>query len=204
MTALDAFFESYYRLRPVNATFTGIHTHDDRLPDWSPDGLEAAADEMRSLRASLDDVPTDAEALQNVAVRDRALAIAFLDIQLAELDTLHFQRGNPSLALGEAAFGVISLVTRPFAPAADRARSLASRLDAWPVFLAGARESIDHELRIVNPAPQREIRFVEAAKVSTQQPELLRFVRGPRHRRHRLVFRAPFTEDFGERCEKGP
>ena len=37
MKALDAFFESYYRLRPVNATFTGVHDYDDRLPDWSPE-----------------------------------------------------------------------------------------------------------------------------------------------------------------------
>ena len=142
MTALDAFFERYYRLRPVNATFTGIHAHDDLLPDWSPDGLAAAAGEMRSLRASFGTVPTDADSLRTVGVRDCALAIAFLDVQLAELETLHFQRGNPSLALGEAAFGVISLITRPFAPAADRARSLAGRLEAWPVFLAGARQSI--------------------------------------------------------------
>src|SRR6185503_14170498 len=53
MTPLGAFFESYYRLRPVNATFTGIHDHDHRLPDWSPDGLASAADEMRALRRSL-------------------------------------------------------------------------------------------------------------------------------------------------------
>ena len=49
MTALQAFFESYYRLRPVNATFTGIHDHDACLPDWSPEGLESAVDEMRIL-----------------------------------------------------------------------------------------------------------------------------------------------------------
>ncbi len=53
MTDLNAFFDSYYRLRPVNATFTGVHTYDDRLPDWSPDGLDRAADEMRALRAAL-------------------------------------------------------------------------------------------------------------------------------------------------------
>ena len=142
MSRLDAFFASYYRLRPVNATFTGIHEHDDRLPDWSPEGLAAAADEMRSIRASLGDAPTDAAALREVARRDRTLAIAFLDVQLAELDSPHFQRGNPSLALGEATFGVVSLITRPFAPAVQRARSLASRLEAWPRFLAGARQSI--------------------------------------------------------------
>ena len=54
MPALDGFFESYYRLRPVNATFTGIHDHDHRLPDWSPDGLAGALDEMRALRAAIE------------------------------------------------------------------------------------------------------------------------------------------------------
>jgi Bacterial protein of unknown function (DUF885) len=143
MTALGPFFESYYRLRPVNATFTGVHEHDDRLPDWSPDGLAAAADEMRRIRESLGDVPTGAS-LRDVAQRDRALAISFLDVQIAEIDSLHFQRGNPSLALGEAVFGVVSLITRPFASAARRARSLEARLEALPEFLAGARRSIVH------------------------------------------------------------
>jgi len=34
MSALAGFFDSYYRLRPVNATFTGVHDFDHRLPDW--------------------------------------------------------------------------------------------------------------------------------------------------------------------------
>jgi hypothetical protein len=52
---LTAFLESYYRLRPVTATFTGIHEHDHRLPDWSPDGLAAAVDDMR--RCALEAAP---------------------------------------------------------------------------------------------------------------------------------------------------
>src|SRR3954470_16895730 len=142
MSALGGFFDSYYRLRPVNATFTGVHDYDDRLPDWSPDGLAAATDEMRRLHNSLGHVPGEVASLQDVGLRDRALASAFLEVQLAELASVHFQRGNPSLAVGEAAFGVISLVTRPFAPAAERAQSLAGRLEAIPDFLAGARASI--------------------------------------------------------------
>ena len=142
MSALDPFFESYYRLRPVNATFTGVHEYDDRLPDWSPDGLAAAAGEMRSLRASFGTAANAATAWSDVAARDRALAVSFLDVQIAEIDSPHFQRGNPSLALGEAVFGIISLITRPFAPAAQRAGALAARLDALPRFLAGARRSI--------------------------------------------------------------
>ena len=121
MSALDAFFDSYYRLRPVNATFTGIHDHDQRLPDWSPDGLASALDEMRALRASLIAGRPGSVSLHQTAGRDRELAIAFLDVQIAEHESDCGQRGNPSLAAGEAIFGVISLMTRPFAPIAERA-----------------------------------------------------------------------------------
>ena len=43
MTGLREFFDSYYRLRPINATFTGVHDRDDKLPDWSPQGLDPGA-----------------------------------------------------------------------------------------------------------------------------------------------------------------
>src|SRR5258706_3295920 len=92
---LNAFFESYYRLRPVTATFTGIHDHDHRLPDWSPDGLASADDEMRRLRNALAAPKASEVSLHDVAERDRALAMAFLDVQRAEHETTHFQRGNP-------------------------------------------------------------------------------------------------------------
>jgi hypothetical protein len=142
MSALGAFLDSYYRLRPVNATFTGIHDHDHRLPDWSPDGLAAAADEMRRLHASLIAERQPEVALHDVAERDRELAIAFLDIQIAEHESAHFQRGNPSLAAGEAIFGIVSLMTRAFAPTAQRVDAAIARLGATPTFLAGARQSI--------------------------------------------------------------
>jgi len=139
---LDRFFESYYRLRPVTATFTGIHEHDHRLPDWSADGLAAAVDEMKALRVALGAARPPAPSLHDVAERDRQLAISFLDIQIAEHESSGFQRGNPSLAVGEAIFGVIALMTRPFAPVAERAASAIARLTALPAFLDGARRSI--------------------------------------------------------------
>src|SRR5262249_1184748 len=57
--------------------------------------------------------------------------------------SIHFQRGNPSLALGEAVFGAIALMTRPFADISVRARAAAARLAALPAFLEGARTSIE-------------------------------------------------------------
>ena len=112
------------------------------MPDWSPEGLAAARAEMQALRASLEMTADGVAGLRDVASRDRALAAAFLDVQLAEDESIHFARGNPSLAAGEAIFGAISLMTRPFAAAGDRADAAASRLSGVPAFLAGARRSI--------------------------------------------------------------
>jgi hypothetical protein len=136
--ALDRFFDTYYRQRPVAATFTGLHEHDSVLPDWSSDGLARAADEMRVLRRDLDTagrVP-DAEVTVFPWHVDMALADGALEIALAEHESGHFVHANPSLWTGEAIFGVLSLITRDFGPIGGRLRAAHQRLDAIPAFLA--------------------------------------------------------------------
>ena len=142
-TTVDRFLEHYYRVRPVNATFTGMHDHDHLLPDWSRAGTERAIGEMRALRAEIAAHGAAALADASVASRewdaiDLALADSFLEIQLAELGGRQFQCGNPSLVIGEAAFSVISLMIRDFAPIAQRGRMARSRLAALPRFFASA------------------------------------------------------------------
>ncbi|HXV86589.1 MAG TPA: DUF885 family protein [Gemmatimonadales bacterium] len=141
---MQRFCTSYYGLRPVNATFTGMHDYDDRLPDWSPTGLEIAASDMRALRQELAGLAGDTGSLapEDPLALDLVLADAFLEVQLAELAGGHFQRGNPALWTGEAVFGIVSLMLRPFAPAEDRARAVERRLDRVPAFLAAASETM--------------------------------------------------------------
>jgi len=142
--ALDRFFAAYYRRRPVTATFTGVHDHDHRLPDWSPEGLAEASAEMRAIRHDLDAagrVP-DGDVRAFPGEVDLALADAFLEVQIAEHEGGHFYRGNPSLWSGEAVFSVIGLVTRDFAPLSDRMAAATARLAAIPRFLADAPNTI--------------------------------------------------------------
>ena len=145
---VDRFFEQYYRQRPVNATFTGVHKYDSTLPDWSPNGLEATMAEMVMLREDLRlDISAQVDS-QGFTVSDEpadidcALADAFLEIQIAEFAGSHFQRGNPALYTGEAAFAVVALMLRDFAPASDRAFALERRILGIPGFLANAQRSI--------------------------------------------------------------
>jgi hypothetical protein len=142
--ALDRFFRVYYARRPVTATFTGVHDHDHLLPDWSPEGLDAAVAEMRDLRSALDRAGriADAEVCRFPEHVDLALADAFLEIQIAEHDGPHFYRGNPALWTGEALFSIIALVTRDFAPLPERLEAAAARMRAIPGFLDAARRTL--------------------------------------------------------------
>ena len=142
--ALDRFFATFYRQRPVSATFTGLHQHDGALPDWSRQGLADAADAMRAVRRDLDAagrVP-DAEVTEFPAQVDLALADGALEIALAEHESQHFVQANPSMWTGEAIFGVLSLVTRDFAPLAQRLAHARERLQAIPTFLAALPQTL--------------------------------------------------------------
>jgi len=138
---LDDFFASYYRHRPVNATFIGVHTYDHRLPDFSPGGVEQVRSEMTDLAHRLTD-GTVAPPRSDAEARDLTLAANFLAIQQWEYDSPHFLTGNPSLYTGEAVFSVIALFLHPFAPVAARAEAAIARMEATPTFLAQAEANV--------------------------------------------------------------
>ncbi len=139
---LDRFFAAYYRRRPVDATFIGVHDYDDLLPDHSPAGSAALVAEMEAMLTICPQRFGDVGELTSVAELDCLLAADFLTIQLAEWESGHFWRGNPSLYAGEAIFGVLGLFLREYAPIAQRAERAVGRLAAIPAFLAAAREQI--------------------------------------------------------------
>ena len=139
MTAIDDFFTHYYSRRPVNATFTGVHAYDGHLPDWSPDGLAAMDDEMRSLGEALAreyPAPPSAAAFRTSPdLLDAELARGFLEIQRAENASLHGPRGNPALWTGEAVFSIVALMIRDFAPIEQRFEHAERRMEQLASFL---------------------------------------------------------------------
>ncbi|MEO7521336.1 MAG: DUF885 family protein [Gemmatimonas sp.] len=152
--ALTAFFAHYYARNPVNATFTGVHSFDGELPNWSRAARSAEAVEMRTLHAELSRAhPLPAggvsESRDAPLALDAELARANLDVRIAEYESGFFHDRNPALWTGEAIFGAVSLMIREFAPAAERLPSLTARLAAVPTFLQSMRDTISQ------PVPER-------------------------------------------------
>ncbi|NYJ04942.1 DUF885 domain-containing protein [Petropleomorpha daqingensis] len=67
----DAFVEKISDLDPIVATGLGNRPGDDRLPDLSPEGIEAEADLVRGTLAELDRVLVENPALEDDAVERR-------------------------------------------------------------------------------------------------------------------------------------
>ncbi len=137
---LDDFFSAYYRRRPVNATFIGVHEHDAKLPDLSERAVEETLGEMDGLLRRLRALPS--AQLGSAQSIDRALAEGFLEIQRWEYGSTHFHRGNPSFYTGEAIFGVLSHFLTRSAPPAERVAAAIARMQAVPDLLAQAKANV--------------------------------------------------------------
>src|SRR6266849_2780446 len=156
--AMDAFFAWLYRTFPVSATFIGVHEHDHRLPDFSDHGLGDTLAALTGLQGVFRRLPE--EPLTAGERLDRTLAEGALEIFRWEIGSGHFALGNPCVYTGEAVFGVIALLLRPFAPLSVRLAAAVDRMMAIPPFLAQGRAN-------VRPAPspwiERAIRECDGA-----------------------------------------
>jgi len=91
----------------VNATFIGVHDYDDQLPDYSTEGLQQLAREMDELLDRFEVGRVRDSAADSAERNDLLLAGNYLRQQLWELESDHFQHGNPCVYTSEAIVGVI-------------------------------------------------------------------------------------------------
>jgi len=136
---MDDFFRSYFQFRPVNATFAGIHKFDAKLPDYSEQGLEALRANMEKLLERSERGLQTTNAIEKI---DLDLATNFLLIQLEELKSEHYQRGNPAVYSSEAIFGLISLCLREFAPTTKSLAAMVGRMKEIPIFLGEGESNV--------------------------------------------------------------
>ncbi|KUL36638.1 DUF885 domain-containing protein [Actinoplanes awajinensis] len=127
----DALLES----DPVTALHAGDHRFDNRLPDLSAAATASRAAMLRDAADALSGI--DAEGLDSQEQVDHAILSAQVDRRLFEFAEIREHEWNP-LAHNPGPL-LHALLSRPFAPAAERLESLRGRLAALPDALATAR-----------------------------------------------------------------
>ena len=148
--ALHKLANDYYNWRnensPIASSSRGLHTWDDKLPDFSPAKI---AEEARHVHALLEKVR--AMKIDTWPKDDQIDAILFRS-QLEGVDfqnrVLKFERNNPLLYADECAEAIFSLLKKEYDTPRKRALSATARLKAMPAMLKQGLANLQNPVKL--------------------------------------------------------
>jgi uncharacterized protein (DUF885 family) len=145
-TIADEWIDATLAHRPAGATSLGFHQHDGELGDRSREAIDARARSLRGFAERLDAL--DTSTLEPEERPDRELLRRRIEWELIDSEQLQSWRRSPGGYLGTIGGACNGLIIRDFAPLAERARRLVSRLGQVPRVLEQGRTNLGECPRI--------------------------------------------------------
>ena len=148
--ALHKLANDYYNWRnensPIGSSSRGLHTWDDKLPDFSPAKI---AEEAQHVHALLEKV----RAMKiSTWPKDEQIDAIHFRSQLENVDfqnrVLKFERNNPLLYAGECAEAIFSLLKKEYDTPRKRALSATARLKAMPAMLKQGLANLQNPVKL--------------------------------------------------------
>ena len=138
--------EVYDQRHPTQATYLGIHTFDDRLEDYSRQGV---TDEIAANRGFRERVAAiDSRTLSASNQLDHEQLLRAIDSRLLTLEAVRPWAREPDSYSGGLTRTAYIMIKREFAPPEVRLRQLIAREKAMPAALAEARKNLENPPRI--------------------------------------------------------
>jgi len=132
----EAFFAEQAKASPSWATSMGWHRYDSKLDDVTPAAHAATVKRLDAVLAKI--AALDDAKMSQIEKDDKAIFAAWIGGQLWEEKTIQMWRRNPDQYVGLGLSAINSLVTRSFAPQADRMKLVIARENALPKMLKDA------------------------------------------------------------------
>ena len=140
------FDEVVFQYDPVQGTQAGFHQYDAMLPSGSRADIDAQTAALRKFEREVDSF--DARGLSPVAAADRELVLAQIRGQLLTLEVIRPWEKNPDVYSSGVSNAVFVIMSRNFAPAAARLKSVIAREKLVPRLFQSARENLKNPPRI--------------------------------------------------------
>ncbi len=141
-----SYLEDFYRQSPTYATYLGVHKYNDRIEDYSRQGVTDAIASARQFRERV--AAIEAKTLTANNQLDHEQLLRAIDSRLLTLETVRpWARDPDSYSSGLTRTAYI-MIKREFAPPEERLRQLVAREKAMPAALAEARKNLDNPPRI--------------------------------------------------------
>ncbi len=115
-----------HEVQPTAATFDGVHVHDDLLEDFSRAAIDRQVRDLNGFARRLASMTVDA--IPPGERTDHAALVANTQARLYELETIRTWERDPQLYADTIATSLAAQALFTYAPAAERARRLLSKL----------------------------------------------------------------------------
>ncbi|MGI8992557.1 MAG: DUF885 domain-containing protein [Bryobacteraceae bacterium] len=143
----DRYFdEVYFRFQPTAGTAAGFHRYDDRLEDYSRSSIDSLVAALHRFLKEVQDF--DPRNLPPETVADRELVLANIQSTLLELENIRSWEKNPDHYSSGVSSSIFTIMSRSFAPPAERLKSVIARERQMSQVFAAARANLKNPPRI--------------------------------------------------------
>ena len=139
------FDDLVFRYDPASGTQAGFHQYDSLMPTMSHAEFDAQAALIRKFIAEAEGF--DPNGLSPFAAADRELVLAQIRGQLLALESIRMWEKNPDIYSSGATNAIFVIMSRTFAPPADRLKSSIAREKLIPRLFQSARENLKNPPR---------------------------------------------------------
>ncbi|HEY2435387.1 MAG TPA: DUF885 domain-containing protein [Vicinamibacterales bacterium] len=137
---MDEYLAWLHEVHPTNASFDGVHLHDDLLEDLSRAAIDAQVRDLGAFARRL--AAIDPTRLTEIERLERPALDAHIRSRLFDLETVRTWERSPQFYGDLLATSLSGQILFDYAPLAERARRVVSKLHQAPRLLQAARDNI--------------------------------------------------------------
>jgi hypothetical protein len=137
---VDRFFDDvYFKFNPTAGTADGFHQYDSLLEDYSKAAVTAQRQALHAAAKEFSALPADP---------DRDLILNYIHATLLDLEQVRGWEKNPDNYSSGVTTSIFAIMSRTFAPPADRLQSVIARERQFPAVFQAARANLKNPPRI--------------------------------------------------------
>ena len=176
----DRFFdEVLFKYDPAQATAVGFHQYDTNLPSMTAAEIESQAAALHKFEQEV--ATFGAAGLSALAAADRDLLLAQIRGQLLTLEVVRPWEKNPDVYSSGVSSAIFLIMSRSFAPPAERLKAVIAREKLVPLLFQSARENLKNPPRVYTEVAAEQMpgivsffqKDVPAAFKDVQDPALM-------------------------------
>jgi len=143
---VDRYFDASFHYSPSAGTSAGFHQYDTQLEDFSAARIQQQTATLKQFEKEFEAFPSARLSAEQAA--DREIVLGNIRSGLLDLETIRGWEKNPDVYSSTASNAAFVIMSRTFAPPADRLKSVIARERRMPMLFADARANLKNPPRV--------------------------------------------------------